>query len=250
VERAADILCVLSNGNDSMGVTEIAGVVGLSKGTVHRLLQSLVKKGFVSSYGNRQTYRLGGQVLLLGLKMQEHLPIRSECRPFLFELREITGETSILFIAIGEQAVPVEQAITRLEPKPVARIGHPEALHAGAYGKALLAFHSDEFIDEYLKRTQLEAVTEKTITEPQRLRRDLMAVRERGYAISSGEKRKNANGLAFPLLNMEGRILGVIDIAGPSERWTLARIEESIAKCQTVVESLSLRLRYMEPLSL
>lgn len=250
VERAADILLLFASDSIELGVTEIARRVGLGKGTVHRLLQSLVSRGLVTYVPTTQTYRLGGRILQLGMVVQQHLPIRTDARPTLIQLRDLTEETATLYLPLGKHQIAVEESVTHLNPKRIPSLGDPRPLHTGASGKVLLAFHSDAFIDDYLAAVPLRAYTAKTITDPVRFREELMKVRAQGYAVSIEELRPGTNGLAFPLLNTHEELLGAVAIAGPSNRWTPERIMEMLPACREVLRPLELRLSYMQPVVL
>lgn len=249
IERAADILIALGEQPDDMGVTELAKKLGLSKGTVYRLLQSLVRKGFVAYAADSRSYRLGGRVLQLGLKIQERLPLRSEVRPFLHQLRDLIGETATLYLRVGHQCFALEQVVTLDERKRIAPLGTPGRL-VGAHGKVLLAFESEEFIDQYLATVRLEPFTPQTITDPEALKRELQAVQKQGYAMSIGEVRPRTSALAFPLLNAQRAILGAVSIAGPSDRWTAKAMESHIAAYQRIMDSACVALRYLQPITL
>lgn len=247
VERAADILLSFVDGPAEQGVSTIARRLGLGKSTVHRLLQSLVSRGLLAYVPANQMYRLGGRTLQLGLRVQEELPIRQEARQFLAELREISGETATLYISVGQHHVAIDQVVTHLNPKRIPNLGEPALLHNAAVGKVLLAFRDDEFIDQYLKTVNLVRTTAQTITDPAVLRKELDLARRQGYAFSLEELRPGTNGLGLPLLNARGQLLGGINVAGPSNRWSEGEIREKLSECRAVADALNLRLRYMEP---
>src|SRR3712207_2932804 len=67
VRRATDVLLVLAHSPGDVRVTDIARELGLSRGTVHRVLATLVSTGFAAYVPERRTYRLGGRSLEIGL---------------------------------------------------------------------------------------------------------------------------------------------------------------------------------------
>jgi DNA-binding IclR family transcriptional regulator len=246
VERAADILIALAEGPDAMGVTQLARELGLSKGTVHRLLRSLLAKGLVAYVPGTQAYRLGGRALQLGLRVQDRLPLRKEAEPTLRELRDVTGETAALFMVVGDRIVAVEQAVTRQEPRRLLRIGSTIPLHSGATGRVLLAFLGSTVRDPYLARAAADPALYPPLGDAQAFRACLDAVRARGYEINE-EEEVPVNALAFPILNGDGALLGGITIIGPPRRWTRELMELRVPECLRVLEPLAQRVKYITP---
>jgi DNA-binding IclR family transcriptional regulator len=114
----------------------------------------------------------------------------------------------------------VDQVTPKRDIRMVVPIGRPFPLHAGASSKALLAHLTDDEQQAYLsEQATLPAVTEHTITDPQRLRAELALIKERGYATSNGERQSGAASVAAPLLGRRGEPFAVISLCGPMERF-------------------------------
>ena len=97
------------------------------------------------------------------------------------------------------------------------KVGAAYPLHAGASSKALLAFLPADEIDDYLRRSELDALTTETITDGTILRRELDQIRQQGFAVSLGERQAGAGSVAAPVLNDRGEVVMVV---GPSGcRW-------------------------------
>ncbi|MEU8663404.1 IclR family transcriptional regulator, partial [Actinoplanes philippinensis] len=113
----------------------------------------------------------------------------------------------------------VDQVVSDQELRLEVSLGIPFPLNAGASSKAFLAFLPDFEVDAYVARRPLEAVTDKTIVDPARLRKDLAAIRKRGYATSLGERQAGAASVAAPIFDHDGRVAAVISLAGPAPRF-------------------------------
>lgn len=219
VERAADVLNAFTEvDGETLGVTELAEKLGLSKAVVHRILASLRAKGFVELEGSTRRYALGPAALALGLTYLQGIDVRDRARPFLRELSERTNETATLSVRRGDVRLYVDQVNPPREVRMTVRLGHPYPLHAGSSSKAFLAHLSDGEIDGFLDRA-LEPLTSITITDAATLRAELKTVRERGYAISFGERQEGAGSVAAPVFDHEGRPTAVISVCGPLERF-------------------------------
>jgi DNA-binding IclR family transcriptional regulator len=219
VERAADLLNAFTElDGATAGVTELAERLGLSKAVVHRILASLRARGFIDIDERSRRYSLGPASLALGLTYLQQIDVRDAARSVLRDLTDRTDETATLSIRRGDMRMYVDQVTPAREVKMTVQLGHPYPLHAGGSSKAFLAHLPDGRIDEYLVGP-LERVGENTITEPAELRRDLAAIRERGYATSFGERQEGAASVAAPVFDHENGAVAVISVCGPIERF-------------------------------
>ena len=220
IERALDALSLFAESDTaSLGVTEIAHQLGLSKAVVHRILASFRAKGFVELDETTRRYSLGPKILFLGLTYLDRIDILSVAREAMASLSARTNETATLSIRSGDIRVYVDQVTPPRDVKMQVSLGIPYPLHAGASSKAFLAFLPDSEIDEYLSNIKLERLTKSTVVEPRKLRRELAAIREAGYASSFGERMEGAGAVAAPVFGRDGSPSGVISVCGPIERF-------------------------------
>ena len=220
VERALDVLTYFGEADGmTLGVTEIAEGLGLSKAVVHRILSSCRGKGFVDLDPRTRRYRLGPRIMSLGLAWLDRIDVRSLARPALRSLCHATAETATLSIRSGWTRVYVDQVTPDRDIKMVVQVGRAFPLHAGASSKALLAFLDPLEQQAYLDQGPLLAVTAGTVTDKRALRRELDQIRETGYAISFGERDVSAGSVAAPVHGPDRRPHAVISVAGPLGRF-------------------------------
>lgn len=245
VERAADVLaCFADSTNRTLGVTEIARQLDLSKAVVHRILASLRKKGFVEFEPETRRYSLGPAALTLGLSYLRQVDVPELGRPLLRGLSNATGETATISLRTGNARVYVDQVTPPSEVKMTVVLGRPYPLHAGSSSKAILAFLPDEVIDEYLS-AELEALTDRTLVDPQRLRRELDEIRSKGYARSCGERQPGAASIAAPFFDHRGTPVGSMSVCGPADRFG-PRAEDAAELLLEATRQLSRRLGHHE----
>jgi len=219
VERAADVLMYFAQSpSPTLGVTEIAGALGMSKAVVHRILASLRGRGLIELDPASRRYSLAVGAMRLGLAYLDHLDVRRIAVPEMAALSRRTGETATLSIRTGWARVYLDQVTPAREVFMSVTLGVPYPLHVGAPSKAFLAFLTDEEIDEYLSRGPLEQLTGESITDAAELRGELAGIRERGWAQSAGERTADAAAVAAPVLDHHGRPVAVIGVCGPRER--------------------------------
>jgi IclR family transcriptional regulator, acetate operon repressor len=187
-------------------------------------------------------YRLGPVALALGVAYIDRIDVRALVMPALRDLCERTGETATLSLRYGWERMYVDQVTPDREVKMSVALGRAFPLHAGSSSKAFLAFLPDDEQERYLAR-RLEALTDRTITDVGALRAELVEVRERGYAISYGERQAGAGSVAAPVLDHRGQPAAVISVCGPLERFQ-DEVETMGALLLTVTGDLSRRLGY------
>lgn len=219
VDRATEVLSLFARlKQPTLGVTEIAQELGLSKAVVHRILSTLVVKDYVQ-FSDHQRYALGPAVLELGLAYLDRIDIRDLAKPVLQRLSDATDETSTLSIRSGTTRVYVDEVTPRREVHMSVQLGRPFPLHAGSSSKAFLAFLPEAEQEEYLENVPLNALTSATITDVDRLRRELRVIRERGYATSLGERQAGAASVAAPVFDHARGPVASISVCGPIERF-------------------------------
>jgi DNA-binding IclR family transcriptional regulator len=241
VERAVDVLSLFAQVDEpTLGVTEIAQSLGLSKAVVYRILSSFRTKGLVVIDPATRRYALGPRVMHLGLAYMNRLDVRAIARPELERLSARMNETATLSIRDGWTRVYIDQVTPARDVKMVVQLGRNFPLHAGASSKAFLAFLRPDERDEYLSG-KLDKLTPSTITSVRALRRELAEIRRRGYASSVAERMEGAASVAAPVLGHDGCPVAVVSVSGPAERF-VARADEAAAELRRSVGELSRQL--------
>lgn len=243
VERAVDVLMLFTRRRAStLGVTEIANELSLSKAAVHRILSSLRGKGLLEVHEESRRYSLGPAALALGRAYLDKLDVRDLAQSELVALSDATGETATLSIRSGSTRTYVSQVLPDREVKMTVPVGRPFPLHAGSSSKAFLAFLLEPEIDEYLQ-SPLETLTEMTITDPGALRADLRRIRKVGYAVSFGERQAGAGSVAAPVFDHNGRPSAVVSLCGPVERFA-SEVDDAAKLLAEATARISARLGY------
>jgi DNA-binding IclR family transcriptional regulator len=219
IERATTVLQLfIDMDQPSLGVTEIANALDLSKAVVHRVLASLRTADLITLEPESRRYSLGPTALALGLAYIDRIDIRTLARPSLRRLSEQTRETATLSVRYGDQRVYIDQVTPPTEVKMTVSVGQPFPLHAGSSSKAFLAFLPDEEQERYLEQ-ELLSLTDRTITDPERLRNEIATISKRGFARSLGERQADAASIAAPIFDHRGTPVAVMSICGPLERF-------------------------------
>lgn len=241
IDRAIDVLFSFADAPGTLGVTEIANELGLSKAVVHRIVTSLCDRGLVVNDPVSRRYALGPGVLSLASRYLDKLDVRSEALEVMRALSAQTNETATLSVRHGDKRVYVEQVTPKREVKMTVEVAASFPLHAGASSKAFLAWMTDDEVDRYILDNELEPLTNATIVAEAELRSELQRIRQQGFAVSLGERQEGAGSVAAPILSHTNEPIAVISICGPVERFR-DEVASSAAALVEATRELSGRL--------
>ena len=219
IERAAAILRALSGRNRRLGVVDIAGEVDLPKGTVHGLLRTLQQVGFVEQDPESSKYQLGAALLHMGSSYLDGNELRTRALNWSDALAARTNEAVRIGTLHEHQVLIVHHVFRPDNSLQTLDVGSLLPLHASALGKILLAHHP--FVAAEVVKGELPSYTDATITDPERLERELERVRAQGWAADLGELVADQVALAAPIFDRRGTIAGAMGIFGPPARLTL-----------------------------
>jgi DNA-binding IclR family transcriptional regulator len=225
VERAMQILSAFDDQHGELGVSEIAQATGLHKATTHRILMTLFNGGFLERTGDGERFRLGLRLVELGLGALRDLDFRRAAFPHMQQLVERFQETCTLAIFDRGRMLYVEVVRSEHSLTIAARVGRHLPAHCTASGKVFLAFLPPEVVEPILN-APLAAYTDKTITSPDRLREELKAVRQRGYALADEEFEVGIWAISAPIRDLDGKVIAAMSVPFPTNRLKPERIPE------------------------
>jgi IclR family transcriptional regulator, acetate operon repressor len=241
VTRAADVLLLFTGGPASLGVSEAARRLDLSKTVVHRILRSLASRQLVVFDEASRSYRLGPAAAALGARALRDLNLRQVALPILLRLQQETGETATVSALVGLSRVYVDQIVSRQEIKMTVDLGHPHPLHAGASSKAILAFGPPE-LRRHILSQPLAALTPRTPVSRVALEADLARVARAGVAVSMGERQPGAASVAAPVCGVDGYAIGSISVCGPIDRFDAPTIDRLVPRVREAGHEISRQL--------
>lgn len=214
-----------------LGITEISEKLGLYKSNVFDIVSTLTAMNYLFKSEESGKYYLGKSLVTLGRAAEEHFSFHNVAAPHLGQLSNEVGEITYLTVPIGYQIYYMDYA------KPMGNSPYVSAVLRNSYdslnctgsGKAMLAHMPDEFVEEYLS-TPLCRQTEKTITDPDEMRKELELIRKRGYSVDDEEYAIGLRCVAMPIVDRNGEVLGAMSASGPSSRFTETRQQQIAEK--------------------
>jgi DNA-binding IclR family transcriptional regulator len=250
VDRALTILKLLA-ADGELGVTEIAGLLGVHKSTASRLLGTLETHGLAEQLPDRGRYRLGVGVLRLAGATRSRLDIVRESRPITGPLAAAVGETVNVVILSGSETLYLDQVAGPSALQIHNWIGRRNPVHATANGRVLLAHATPAEIEAVLAAVRLpngrlRALTPRTVTDSAALLRLLDAVRHDGYATAVDELEIGLTAVAAPVRGVDGSVIASVSVSGPSFRLDQTRLPTVVAATREAAAAVSARMGYLE----
>lgn len=242
IKRAFDILKAISAQPAGASLTEIASRAALPKSTTSRMLSTLAGVGAVEKLAGGEGYRLGDELVALAAGLPYPRSLIALARPHLQALSQATGETLTLSVPDGDCVRYIDQINSPRALKVQDWTGDPYPMHAVSDGKLFLAFASDEDVARHLKQP-LQRFTRNTLASATALRKELRAIRKKGYAWTNGEFDEDIAGVAAPVFDGDHHVVAAVCLFGPMFRWPKeARAGKLIEMTRKTAKEISSRL--------
>lgn len=229
-------------------VSRLAAELGLARSQTHRLLQSLKGGGYVVQEPDRR-YRIGLRPLRITAGIMTSHPLRRAALPFLRRVSEATGCDAVLSVLHADQALVIatdHPQGSQLDAFNV--LGQAAPLHAWANGKVLLAYLPLVEQEALLGRLTLTRYTERTRTTRAALEGELLAVRERGWALNDRENQADVLSVSVPLSDAFHRCLAAFGASwSPGKQPDTAEIERVVGVLRTCAAALTRNLAGLPP---
>ncbi len=242
LDRGLQLLEFLGAAPEPLSLADLARLAGVDRSTAHRLLGTLLQRGYVTQDARGKRYRLGLKVVELSRQALGDLKLRTVAKGPLKELVRTSGEAANLVVREGDQAVCVD-----IEPSPAVlavtnEVGAIFALHATAAGKVLLAHLPEPEMAAWLARHPLPAFAPRSVTDRASLDSYLKQVRRQGYAVDDEESHVGVRCVAAPIRNHQGAVAAALSLSGPAARVTLERLPYFVVLAQKAARGTSTAL--------
>jgi DNA-binding IclR family transcriptional regulator len=239
IGRAFSILEEVARNRDGIGLAELSKRVGLHNSTTFHLVKTMVSLGYIRQIKDSKRYRIGRPLFALAASALDEMEMVSMATPVLEDLSRDTGESSHFATRMSDAVVVMART-----PGPGAfqltdRVGVVRPAYCTALGKVILAALRDDQLERYLERVELAPLTAKTVTDPERIRREIKDVRRDGIAFDDGEFNEEVRCAAMPVRDFSGQVVGAVGISGPVWRLSLQALQGKARKLEQAAKRLS-----------
>lgn len=246
VNRALDVLELFPRGFETLGITEIAKHLGVSKGTAHGLVSTLVQREFLQQDPATRRYRLGVKIFHLGLFLVQHSQLGQAIHPWADMLCERFQEVVHVALLAGDVALVVQ----RFEPKTpyllLPQTGSSLPVHSTAAGKVLLAFSPSATRDQIFKTAPLSRKTQNTLTSKALLIKECKKIIQQGFALDREESLTGVTCVGAPIRDRSGEVIAAVSLAGSKRRMEEKGIKETIEAVRGTAMKISSAMGYIE----
>jgi len=244
VVRTMALLELLAQ-NPKSGLTELSKMIGISKSTVFRFLNTLCDLGYVYKDPYTERFELSFKLQGLATSSSTEMDIKKFALPSMEQLAQETGETIHLGAMEQGHLVYLHKIESQKALRVVAMqsaVGKSAPLYCTGVGKALMAWQDQEFLDRYLQETVFNVFTSNTIHDRLEMAAELHRIHSQGYAIDNEEHEVGVRCVAAPIFTMNGKVAAAMSISGPSVRMTASRMTDLstliVEICHTISQLL------------
>ncbi|WP_372994625.1 IclR family transcriptional regulator [Lutispora sp.] len=251
LDRAIMLLEELAMHQDGCGITRLSSLTGLHKSTVHRILNTLMAKGYIEKNPETEKYSLGMRFLYLSSAILDQMDIRKVAKPLLEKLCSNTGEVVHLSILDNGEAVYIDKVENPHKSiRMYSQIGKRVPLHCTGAGKILIAWLPDKDVEAILRKNGMEPFTSKTITDIETMKEHLKSIRKMGYAFDEMEHEEGIRCVAAPIYDINGKVVASVSVSGPVLHVTKERMPELTEEVIKTAKEISYHLGYRKKTSL
>ncbi len=220
ISKTLEIVEALRDSPDGLSLQQLAGQTGQVKSSIHRILRSLARHGYIDQDTRGAAYRLGVQFLVLAKGVRAASNLVELAQPHSRKLMATFNESTYIAVLRGGRGVFVDVQETRRDLRLIGPLGAQVQFHTTAAGKAMAAFFPEEKRRAVLRHLQAAAMGPRTSVEPERIEREWEVVRRVGYAVNDEKTIAGAVFVAGPVFDSVDLICGSISIGVPKSRYS------------------------------
>lgn len=244
LERGFAIVEFLAKTNGGLKPSRIARGLKLPKSSVHCLLETLQNLGYIYRSLSSGRYRVSLRVCALAQMALSEISLIDLARPHLRRLMESTNLT-IHMAALMEDGscILIEKISPPNAPHVATWIGKHLSLHCTALGKAVAAHLPERELDTLIREQGLLRHNDNTICTARRLKQELAAVRERGYALDEEEEEINMRCVGSPVIDCTDKAIAAVSVVGTVSQLNAGNLNHLARQVVAAAREISMELR-------
>ncbi len=239
-DRALQILELL--GQEAMTATEIQHKMNLNKSTIHRLMMTLLHRGFVERNEMTGIYQIGIKLVEMSSIRLNQIELKTEAYPYLRNMADKLGKSVQLAIMDGSEGVFIEKIEKYQSFHMYCQTGKRIPLYCSAVGKSLLMDWDNQDIIKLLSSVEMTPYTSNTKDNPREVLADIQQGRRQGFTIDNAEHELDVYCIAAPIVDYRGKIIAAASITGFDPKVFTqdgkTQQEEVIKTCRKISERL------------
>jgi len=240
LERGVSIIEAFDDAHPRLTASQAGQRTGLTRTAARRYLLTLQHMGYVA--GDGKLFWLTPRVLRLGQSYLESARLPRIVQPFLQRVVAGTHETAYLSVMDGNEVVYIARNGPQRNMSTGYVLGARVPAPVTASGLVMLALRSAADVDAWLAGHTFTVFTAHTIASPARMKTELDRVRAQGWAISEQQLDLNSRGIAVPLRDRYGEVVGALNITMPMGHESK---EDAMARVLPVLRETAQAMRHL-----
>jgi len=246
LNRALDIIEQLSQSPKPIGPTQISKNTGISKGTVSRILSTLLTRDYVKRDITEGKYSIGPKLTALVSYYIGSLELQTEARPYLSSLASELNLTTHLGILDGKEVIYIEK-LDRFPTKQLySQIGYRVPAYCSSLGKCLLARYSGEELENIIGNRDFKIYTPNTLPNTEALKEQLRLIRDQGWAMDNQEHELGHMCVGAPIYDYRGEIIAAVSASGVSSVITSDYLPVVVQSVKEAAKQISKCMGYLD----
>ena len=224
-----------------LGISDIARKLSLQKSTVHNILSTFEKMGYVAKNVQTEKYSLGLKMLSFGYVINSHMDLRRIFMPYMHQIAAEVNEVCYLGIPYGSVVLYLEAAYPQYSSSARSISGETAPMYCTGLGKVMLAYMPENEREAILQQPRSK-YTDYTITDLNVLRDNLEEVRANGFSTDNMEHEYGIRCVAVPVFGADGRLVASVSVSGPSPRFDPMTIVRAADTLRRLIEPVQNKL--------
>jgi IclR family pca regulon transcriptional regulator len=213
LEKGLSVMESFDDANPRMTASQTGLRCGITRTAARRYLLTLEHLGYVATDG--KLFWLTPRVLRMGQSYLESARLPRIVQPFLQRVTAGTQESAFVSVMDGDDIVYIARNGSNRVMNTGYVLGARVQAQVTAAGLLLLALRGPDWVETWLNHNSLSTYTSHTIASKERLRIELARVRAQGWALSEQQLELNYRGIAVPLRDRHGQVMGALSVTMP-----------------------------------
>jgi IclR family transcriptional regulator, KDG regulon repressor len=209
--------------NQPVHAPAICKGLGMTRANVHRLLATLISAGYIEKL--ERGYEITFKLFQLGSTVPLNKDLRDVAKPVMNDFEQLAHENIYLNVLTEDVVIAIDEVKSphHVVLNPDVTFTYP--VNTCASGKVLLSSYGEDELRAYIDSMEMVKRTEYTITDREQFLKEVLNVRENGFAFEIMEFSSDLNSMAAPIYDHNQRVVATISISGPAMRLTQERLQ-------------------------
>lgn len=224
VARAFNVIRAFDRAHPALTISDVARRTGLTRAAARRFLLTLERLGYMQSSDGE--FRLSLRVLDLGYTVLSTIGLTDIVQPVMEEVAAQLHESCSVAVLDGVDIVYIARVPTKRIMTVNLAVGSRLPAYATSMGRVLLAYQPPEALDAFFRQVIFQPLTARTVRDERTLRRILLEVRTRGWALVDQEVEDGVRSVAASIHDGTGRVVAAINASAHATRASVRTLRQ------------------------